>query len=90
MNFSTVPPWRSMTSCMRPNQRCIAHRNVSGSTRSPSAVDPTTSAKITVTSLRRSPTETEAPGAGAPHAGQNREPSGARSPQPGHVLTSQV
>ena len=44
---------------MRPNQRCIAHRSVSGSTRSPSAVDPTTSAKITVTSLRRSPTETE-------------------------------
>ena len=53
MSFSIVPPWRSTTSRMRSNQRSIAQRSVSGSTRSPSAVDPTTSAKTIVTILRR-------------------------------------
>jgi hypothetical protein len=43
-----------MATRIRSNQRCIAHRSVSGSTRSPNAVEPTTSAKTTVTTLRRS------------------------------------
>ena len=73
---------------MRPNQRCMAQRSVSGSTRSPSAVDPTTSAKTTVTILRRSPAAAVAD-SGIPQAAQNRDRSGARSPQRGHVFTAQ-
>ena len=74
---------------MRTNQRCIAQRSVSESTRSPSAVEPTTSAKMMVTTLRRSPV-TAATETGAPHAGQKREPSGMRAPQREHVFTAQV
>src|SRR4051794_40074519 len=65
------------------NHRCIAQRSVSGSTRSPSAVDPTTSAKIVVTTLRRSPA-TGTSASGAPQPGQNRERSSVHSPQRGH------
>jgi hypothetical protein len=89
MNFSTVPPLRSTASRMRPNQRCIAQRSVSGSTRSASAVDLTTSAKTIVTTLRRSAADCRAD-SGAPHAGQNRDLSGACSPQRAHALTFRV
>ena len=89
MKFSTVPPWRSIASPIRPNQRCIAQRSVSGSTRSPSAVEPTTSANTTVTTFRRSPAAGAAD-TGAPHAGQNRDRPGSPSPQRGQVSTTQV
>ena len=62
MNFSTVPPWRSIDlthatepTLHRPPQRL-------GSTRSPSAVDPTTSAKITVTTCAARPPRPAPPG----------------------------
>ena len=89
MYFSTIPPWRSITSRMCSDQRCIAQRSVSESTRSPSAVEPTTSAKTTVTSLRRSRTGS-APASEAPQAAQNRERAGAHSPQTRHAFTGEV
>src|SRR6266516_4206864 len=55
----------------------------SGSSRSPSPVDPLTSANSTVTSLRSWPASCPAgagSGTGAPHAGQNRAPSGSAAP----------
>src|SRR5262245_56535583 len=72
---------------MAANQRCIAQRSVSASTRSPSSVEPTTSAKTMVTTLRRSPGAGESVSA-APHAGQNRAPSMTPSPQRGHLFTT--
>ena len=55
MNFSTVPPWRSIASVIAAKYRDITRRTASGSSRSPSAVDPVTSQKITVTVFLTSP-----------------------------------
>src|SRR5436309_3634884 len=49
MNFSTVPLWRSIASVIAAKYRDITRRTASGSNRSPSAVEPVTSQKITVT-----------------------------------------
>ena len=54
MNFSTRPPCRSTKSVAMPNRRARTARTSSGSSASPSAVDPTTSANRTVTSRRSS------------------------------------
>ena len=52
MNFSTVPPWRSIVARRSAKYRRIRVRSASGSVVSPSCVDPTRSAKRTVTTFR--------------------------------------
>src|SRR5580658_1308498 len=52
MNFSTVPPCCSITFRAASKYRRITSRRLSGSSRSPSAVEPVTSQKSTVTVLR--------------------------------------
>ena len=52
MNFSTVPPWRSMTSLAISKNPDITQRTDSASRCSPSAVEPVTSANTRVTTLR--------------------------------------
>ena len=54
MNFSTVPPHASIAAEAAEYQAWSTARSRSGSSRSPSAVEPVTSAKSTVTSLRAS------------------------------------
>ena len=54
MNFSTVPPWEWITSSISSKKRPITRRRASGSNRSPSAVEPVTSANRIVTTLRTS------------------------------------
>ena len=87
MNFSTVPPCRSRTTRIASNQRPMIERRDSGSRRSPSPVDPVTSANTTVTTLRISRM-----GSGAasppPHDMQNRAASGFSVPHPAQVVMS--
>ena len=52
MNFSTVPPCRSTIVFISPKYLASTLRSASGSTDSPSAVEPTTSQNSTVTTLR--------------------------------------
>ena len=52
MNFSTVPPCPSTIAFIRSKYRESIVRNASGSTDSPSAVEPVTSQNSTVTVLR--------------------------------------
>ena len=54
MNFSTVPPCCSMSAFIAPKYRVMSARVASGSWRSPSCVDPATSANSTETVLRTS------------------------------------
>ena len=53
-NFSTVPPWRSIVPRIAANACPTADRTTSASAASPSAVEPTMSAKRTVTVRRDS------------------------------------
>ena len=86
MNFSTVPLWRSIASVIAAKYRDITRRTASGSNRSPSAVEPVTSQKITVTAFRTSPATVGVDsGRGLPHALQNRAPSGFSTPQLGQA-----
>ncbi|TML64184.1 MAG: hypothetical protein E6G17_03315 [Actinobacteria bacterium] len=55
MNFSTVPPSASISSRMASKYALMSALKRSGSRRSPMLVEPATSAKSTVTSLRSSP-----------------------------------
>jgi hypothetical protein len=85
-NFSTVPPWRSITSRKASKYRLIAKRIASGSSRSPSVVEPTTSEKTMVTVLRP-------PGdmsSGLPHAEQNLASGAFSRPQLGHAIMAGV
>ena len=68
--------------------RSVTVRSVSGSSCSPSAVEPVTSANSTVTVLRtsRDPAGSRA----APQLPQNRKPSGLSWPQLGQVSTPQA
>jgi hypothetical protein len=52
MNFSTVPPCRSITARAASKYRRITCRKLSGSSHSPKAVDSVTSQNSTVTVLR--------------------------------------
>src|SRR5512141_1296682 len=86
MNFSTVPPWRSIASVIAAKYRDITRRTASGSSRSPSAVDPVTSQKITVTVFLTSPAAVGADsGSGLPQALQNLAPPGFSAPQFGQA-----
>ena len=76
MNFSTVPPRRSSSTRRRACSGWRKRRTSSGSIRSARAVNPTTSANSTDTTLRSSrPAGTSATNA-APHELQNRDPAG--------------
>ena len=72
-NFSTVPPWCSIAARERSKYRTMIARTVSGSTRSPSSVEPTTSQNRSVATLRRSGRGSTS---SAPQAAQNRASSG--------------
>ena len=85
MNFSTVPPWRSMTPRISAKYRVITSWRASGSRRSPSAVKPLTSANTTVTVLRAWRSPTAGPASDDPQAKQNLAPSTAASPHLGHA-----
>ncbi len=78
MNFSTVPPWKVITRSARRKAVSISSRSGSGSRCSPSSVDPTTSAKSTVTSLRAAVPVVRK---GVPQPRQNLARGGLRSPQ---------
>ena len=54
MNFSTVPPSASISARIAAKNRLITSFSASASSRSPSCVDPATSANSTVTSFRSS------------------------------------
>src|SRR5258707_11198264 len=86
MNFSTVPPCRSRTSRIASNQRPMIDRRDSGSSRWPRLVEPVTSAKTTVRTLRASRAGAAAASA-VPHDMQNRAASGFGVPQVGQVTT---
>lgn len=62
-NFSTVPPCRSMASREVAKYRDMTPRSASGSSCSPRAVEPVTSQKSKVTTLRISTPEAETNGA---------------------------
>ena len=80
MNFSTVPPSPSISSRIAAKNRSRTSRMCSGSSCSPRAVEPVTSANRTVTSFRSSPVPEDWMVAAAPHAGQNRASAGNGSP----------
>ena len=82
MNFSTVPPCRSTIAFAVSKYRAITRRRLSGSIRSPSAVEPVTSQKRTVTVLRTS-RRGAASTRGAPHESQKRASSRFSAPQLG-------
>ena len=86
MNFSTVPPWRSIAACMAAKKRCMTSRRDSGSSASPIAVEPTTSQKTIVTVLRTTD-RGSASTRGAAHSMQNFAPAGFSWPQLEQVST---
>src|SRR5438105_7935157 len=86
MNFSTVPPSASSSSRIAFPYDCITSRNRSGSSRSPSAVDPVTSANRTVTTFRSWPRFGNA--VDDPHEGQKRASSGSGKPQVAQAVMS--
>jgi hypothetical protein len=89
MNFSTVPPWRSTIEAISSKNRAMTRRSDSASRRSPSPVEPVTSAKSTVTVFLTSRTGSST-SSGRPHAWQNRARSALGSPHAPHVLTAAV
>ena len=84
--LSTVPPWPSITARAAPKYRRITCRKLSGSSRSPSAVDPVTSQNNTVTVLRFCRAAGTAAKA-APHPLQNLASGGFSRPQPAQTPT---
>src|SRR5258706_3198182 len=86
MNFSTVPPCRSRTSRIASNQRPMIDGGDPGASRWPRPVEPVTSAKTTVPTLRASRAGAAAASAVA-HDMQNRAASGLGVPQVGQVTT---
>ena len=89
MNFSTVPPWLSITAAISSKYRPITRRRASGSSRSPSAVEPVTSAKTIVTTFRTSAAGASASPSGVAQFWQKRALSAFSSPQEGHRFTSE-
>ena len=89
MNFSTVPPWRSSALFISSKYRDITRRSDSGSSFSPSAVEPVTSQNTTVTVLRTSRAGAGA-ASGAAQAGQNWKSSGLSRPQLEQVSTPEA
>ncbi len=90
MNFSTVPPWCSSAALVASKKRVTTPRTDSGSSRSPSPVEPDRSQKTTVTTLRSSCCAGVASSRTEPQAGQKRAPAGAPWPHLGHGRTKEV
>jgi hypothetical protein len=89
MNFSTDPPCRSTMAAISSKNRDMTRRRDSASRRSPSPVEPVTSANNTVTVLRTSRTGASTSNC-RPQAWQKRARSAFGSPQAGQVLTPAV
>ncbi len=75
MYFSTVPPSASISARMAVKNRLISSFRSSASNWSPSEVDPTTSAKSTVTSFRSSVVTVPCAARGVPQWEQNLAPA---------------
>src|SRR5439155_16243236 len=89
MYFSTVPPHDSMRADMAEKKAVRSDRSRSGSRRSPSAVDPVTSANKMVTSLRSSSRTPAEPGPrSVPQLGQKRAERATGVPHDGQGRTS--
>ncbi len=86
MNFSTVPPNRSMSVLTRSWYGRSVARTSSGSARSDWLVNPTRSTKSTETTFRSSPAGVSAT-SNCPHVRQKRARSGFSSPQCGQTST---
>ena len=86
MNFSTVPPWRSIAACIVSKNRSMTRRIDSGSSASPIAVEPATSQNTIVTVFR---TSYRVPCAvsGAAQSSQNFAPSRFSCPHASHRST---
>jgi hypothetical protein len=88
MNFSTVPPSASISARIAAKNASITSRIRSGSSRSPSVVEPVTSANRTVTSLRSRPPRGVSATAD-PQFGQKRAPRGRSVPQIAQTATAE-
>ncbi len=88
MNLATVPPAPSIVSCTIEWNSAIASRVDSASTRSPNEVEPTRSAKSTVTTLRvgDDASTAVAMSTGVPHWSQKRAAALTPAPQDVHVV----
>jgi hypothetical protein len=75
-NWAIVPPNRSRIAFVCSKKRTITRCNDSGSSLSPSGVDPTMSVKRTVTVLRSSVEDSLERDRSCPHSGQYVAPSG--------------
>ncbi len=82
MNFSTVPPCRATARSISSKYRAMTPARASGSSRSPSSVEPVTSQNTTVTVLRTSDdADAAAASRGAPQNGQNANSAELSRPQ---------
>ncbi len=94
MNFSTVPPSASISSRIAAKNVSMTSRSCSGSSCSPNAVDPVTSANRTVTRRRSCPLgaagSPTASLTASPQVGQNRASPGTSPPQWGHAVVSEA
>jgi len=86
MNFSTLPPWRSIARRMASKYRAMICSSDSGSRPCPSSVDPTTSENTTVTVLRASASGADGPANAVPHARQNRASAWFSDPHAGQIV----
>ena len=86
MNFSTVPPWRSIEARIVSKYLVMTLRSGSGSSPSPIAVDPVTSQNTIETVLRTSPAGSAGAVSGVAQFRQNFARSGFCSPQFGHSI----
>ena len=89
MNFSTEPPWRSSAVRIASKYRAITLRIDSGSSCSPSSVEPVTSQNTIVTILRTSAGASAAPRR-SPQTEQKFAPSAFSEPQFGQAATAGV
>ena len=85
-NFCTVPPCLASSVWAAPYQRPITWERASGSSRSPSPVEPLRSLKTTVTTLRAPAGRPATAGRGRPQARQKRARSGFGSAQFGQSM----
>ena len=85
MNFSTVPPWSSISARIASKYRAMTFRRDSGSSCSPSWVDPVTSQKRIVTVFRTS-SAGEAAGSAEPQFEQNFASAALAAPQLEHAV----
>jgi hypothetical protein len=85
MNFSTDPPWRSTIAFMRSKYRASRARSASGSSCSPSSVEPVTSQNNTVTTFRCSRDGSGDAVSAAPQYGQKAKSPSSWPPQVAQV-----